>query len=259
MAAAEELPLRDGIVFVVGHSTFQGNTTGAFSGDLIYRETPEMMVQQTLLVGNIDSYSQFHTDTAALELNIWERYKCAFYLPNDKIAEIAFLDKQNIKDISNLNLSKVDEKTRTCAKAFFEKPGLLSKDPWFFAEREWIFSDENPSNPIRNGTILLLHLVQNSEGIIGPQFTKLYTGADEINSGVFRIKKSELFDHIHEKYKLQHILLVDYGCTVCHGISPIVKQEMANGKCMLGGKKRSKIKRTKTRRRKRHHRTKRTV
>lgn len=82
MAAVEEPEPRDGIVFVVGHSDFVGNS----QDNLCRLETPPEMNHRTLLVGNIDTYSQINKNYLAIEANIKKIYKHALNLTDETIA-----------------------------------------------------------------------------------------------------------------------------------------------------------------------------
>ena len=251
-AAVEKLEpeTSDGIVFVVGHSQFVGNSRG----ELCLLETFREMSHRTILVANIDTYSQIEINVENLETNIKTRYEDALSLTDIQIADIAYKDKLSVLPRVNLSTAKSLGYDVARAEKYFEVHVLTSTDPWVFCERTWEFFDqEDKHKQKRHGTVLLLHL---ERGV--PVFTPLYTGKREINSGVFTLTKSRLFRDIHKQYHLKNILLVDYGCTVCSGISDKCRKGLAEG--VFGGKKRSKIKRTNSRRRKRRrNRTKRTV
>jgi hypothetical protein len=237
MAAVEEPEPRDGIVFVVGHSDFVGNS----QGNLCRLETPPEMNHRTLLVGNIDTYSQINKNYLAIEANIKKIYKHALNLTDETIAEIAFLDKLDVKQYVKLNhITNKEVKRR--GEQYFKVPVLFSTEPGLFCERTWHFSDQDSDKPIREGTILLLHKVGRKS-----VFTPLYT--KQLNTGKFKLTKSDLFQHIRTMYpEIDNVLLVDSGCTGCREVSARSMIELMEGK--FGGTK--KI-------RKRPHRTRRTV
>lgn len=258
---------RDGIVIVVGHAEFKGNPDGSFPGQLYYLETPDGMIQQTLLVANNNSYGQLDTNVPTLEKDIVDRYSGALSLTNEGIAKIVSDHKNFIKEKSNINLDSLVEPIKTRAKNFFEKPALFSTDSGVFAERLWYFSNQEKENPLRHGTILLLYKkpikIVTEIGIeMGTKnvFTRLFSR--QLASGTFQITKSELLEHIREKYELENILLVDYGCTICNGLTQYSLNQIAIG--AFGGtkKKRKKKRIRKTRKsriNKRRNRTRRTV
>lgn len=242
MAALEEPEPRDGIVFVVGHSDFVGNS----QGNLCRLETPPEMSHRTLLVGNIDTYSQINKNYLAIEANIKKIYKHALSLTDETIAEIAFLDKLDVKQYVKLN-HVTNKEVKRRGEQYFKVPVLFSTEPGLFCERTWHFSDQETDKHIREGTILLLHKVGRKS-----VFTPLYT--KELNTGKFKLTKSDLFQHIKTIYDLENLLLVDSGCTGCREVSARSMFELSEGK--FGGTK--KIRKMK-KKRKRPHRTRRTV
>jgi hypothetical protein len=246
MAAVEEPEPRDGIVFVVGHAEFVGNS----QGNLCRRETPGLMSHRTLLVGNINTYSQFNKNYLDIEANIKKQYKRALTLTDEKIAEIAFLDKLDIQPYIKLN-HVTNKEVRKRAEQYFKVPVLFSTDPGIFCERTWYFSDQDTDKPVREGTILLLHKV-GSKTVFTPLYSK------QLNTGKFKLTKSELFEHIRTMYELDNILLVDSGCTVCRDVSAISVRELSQGK-FGGTKKKMKRKRPRQTRRVARRLARRTV
>jgi hypothetical protein len=241
MAAVEEPEPRDGIVFVVGHSDFVGNS----QGNLCRLETPPDMNHRTLLVGNIDTYSQFHKNYLHIEANIKKKYKKALGLTDETIAEIAFDDKLEIQQQTKLNhITNKEFKKR--AEQYFKVPVLFSTEPGLFCERTWNFYDQETDKHIRQGTILLLHKVGRKS-----VFTPLYT--KQLNTGKFQVTKSDLFQHIRTMYpEIDNVLLVDSGCTGCRDVSARSIHELSQGK--FGGTKKKR-----KRKKKRPPQTRRTV
>lgn len=243
MAAVEEPEPRDCIVFVVGHSDFVGNS----QGNLCRLETPPDMSHRTLLVGNIDTYSQFHRNYLDIEANIKKKYKNALGLTDETIAEIAFLDKLEIQQQTTLN-HVTNKEFKKRAEQYFKEPVLFSTEPGLFCERTWYFYDQETDKPIRQGTILLLHKVGRKS-----VFTPLYS--KKLETGKFKLTKSDLFQHIRTMYpEIDNVLLVDSGCTGCRDVSARSMLELSKGEFGVTKKIRKSKKKIK-----RRNRTKRTV
>lgn len=186
----------DGIVFVVGHSQFDG--------DLCHIPTKRGMKQHTLLVANIDNTCPWFTDPEDVDGFIRSRFlEGLSYLPTN-IEDLIY----TVKDKIGKHKSMAEKIKDPVYKKFFVSRGKLSADPYEFCQREWQFFSQDEEEKVPEGRVMLLRRDEKGR----PYFTVLYE--NKILTANFTLKKSDLLDKLYARpFHLRNVLLVDFGCT----------------------------------------------
>ena len=184
----------DGIVFIVGHSQFEGN--------LCHLPTKPGMKHHTLLVANIDNTCPWFTDPEDVDGFIRSRFSQGLSYQPTNIEDLIY----TVKDKIGKHKSMAEKIKDPVYKKFFGVRGKLSVNPYEFCEREWqFFSQDEDKDP--EGRVMLLRRDEKGR----PYFTVLYE--QKILTGNFTLKKSDLFDKLYRLFHLRNVLLVDFGCT----------------------------------------------
>ena len=201
----------DGIVFIVGHSGFEG--------ELCHLPTKRGMKHHTLLVANIDNTCTWFTDPEYVDGFIRSRFSEGLsYLPTN-IEDLIYTVKDKIGKHKSMAQRIKDPRY----KKFLGSRGKHSVDPYEFCEREWQFFSQD-EDKLPDGRVMLLRRDEKGR----PYFTVLYE--NKILTGNFTLKKSELFDKLYEKpYHLRNVLLVDFGCTNT-SVPPYNKSQLILGR-----------------------------
>lgn len=189
----------DGIVFIVGHSQFEG--------DLCHIPTKPGMKHHTLLVANIDNTCPWFTDPEDVDGFIRSRFSQGLSYQPTNIEDLIY----TVKDKIGKHKSMAEKIKDPVYKKFFGTRGKLSVNPYEYCEREWQFfsQDEDPDEEkLPEGRVMLLRRDEKGR----PYFTVLYES--KIRKANFTLKKSELFEKLYAPpFHLRNVLLVDFGCT----------------------------------------------
>jgi hypothetical protein len=200
----------DGIVFIVGHSQFDG--------DLCHIPTKPGMKQHTLLVANIDNTCPWFTDPEDVDGFIRSRFLQGLSYQPTNIEDLIY----TVKDKIGKHKSMAEKIKDPVYKKFFGARGKLSVNPYEFCEREWQFFSQD-EDKLPEGRVMLLRRDEKGR----PYFTVLYE--QKILTGNFTLKKSDLFDKLYRLFHLRNVLLVDFGCTNT-SVKPHDKKQLLLGR-----------------------------
>jgi hypothetical protein len=187
----------DGIVFIVGHSQFEG--------DLCHLPTKRGMKHHTLLVANIDNTCPWFTDPEDVDGFIRSRFSQGLSYQPTNIEDLIY----TVKDKIGKHKSMAEKIKDPVYKKFFVSRGKLSVNPYEYCEREWqFFSQDEEEEKLPEGRVMLLRRDEKGR----PYFTVLYE--NKIRKANFTLKKSDLFEKLYAPpFHLRNVLLVDFGCT----------------------------------------------